>query len=68
MEAQLRIQGLGDIGSDFEKKNDGALELHKYRFNYLFSDDHIEGLNPYDTIGTGTLINPKGIWSTGAND
>jgi hypothetical protein len=33
-----------------------------------FLDGHAAGLNPYNTIGTGTLDAPKGIWTTTAND
>lgn len=42
--------------------------LHGGRFNYLFLDGHCETLLPQDTVGTGTLANPKGMWTLDPND
>ena len=42
--------------------------LHGKRFNYLFHDTHVEALRTTDTIGTGTLTNPKGMWTIVAGD
>jgi prepilin-type processing-associated H-X9-DG protein len=38
------------------------------RFNYLFCDGHVRLLHPRDTIGTGTLQNPRGLWTIDPND
>jgi prepilin-type N-terminal cleavage/methylation domain-containing protein/prepilin-type processing-associated H-X9-DG protein len=45
--------------------NQGALlyKAHKNRFNYAFNDGHVEALKIEDTIGTGTLTAPKGMWT-----
>ena len=40
-------------------------KAHKNRFNYLFTDGHVEGLKVEQTIGSGTLVNPKGMWTAG---
>ena len=37
--------------------------LHSGRFNYLFHDGHVEILRIGDTIGSGTLAAPKGMWT-----
>jgi prepilin-type N-terminal cleavage/methylation domain-containing protein/prepilin-type processing-associated H-X9-DG protein len=37
--------------------------LHGGRFNYLFHDGHVEMLKIGDTIGSGTLANPNGMWT-----
>jgi prepilin-type N-terminal cleavage/methylation domain-containing protein/prepilin-type processing-associated H-X9-DG protein len=42
--------------------------LHGLTFNYLFCDGHVEALNPLTTAGTGTLTNPKGIWTRDPSD
>ena len=45
--------------------NQGALlyKAHKNRFNYTFIDGHVEALKIEDTIGTGTVYVPKGMWA-----
>jgi prepilin-type N-terminal cleavage/methylation domain-containing protein/prepilin-type processing-associated H-X9-DG protein len=45
-----------------------AYNLHSQRFNYLFHDGHAEVLKVEQTIGTGTLTNPKGMWTVTAGD
>ncbi len=37
--------------------------LHSKRFNYLFHDNHVQALKIEQTVGTGTLANPKGLWT-----
>jgi hypothetical protein len=39
-----------------------------YRFNYLFHDYHVETLKTNDTIGTGVIRVPKGMWTIIPND
>ncbi len=42
--------------------------LHSQRFNYLFHDGHV-GLHKIgDTTGTGTSLNPRGMWTMSAGD
>ncbi len=45
--------------------NQGALlyKAQKSRFNYVFNDGHVECLRIDQTIGSGTLTAPRGMWS-----
>jgi prepilin-type N-terminal cleavage/methylation domain-containing protein len=45
-----------------------VFKAHSSRFNYLFYDDHVEGLGTNGTVGTGTLYAPKGMWTMNRND
>jgi prepilin-type N-terminal cleavage/methylation domain-containing protein/prepilin-type processing-associated H-X9-DG protein len=38
-------------------------KAHRNRFNYAFCDGHVEALKVEQTIGTGTLTAPNGMWS-----
>jgi prepilin-type N-terminal cleavage/methylation domain-containing protein/prepilin-type processing-associated H-X9-DG protein len=42
-------------------------KAHKGRFNYVFNDGHVESLKIQQTIGTGTLTAPKGMWTAAAD-
>ena len=48
--------------------NGAAYALHGKRFNYLFHDNHVEALRMDQTVGTGTLYNPKGMWTVKPGD
>ena len=50
--------------------NQGAFlyKAHNSRFNYLFNDGHVQSLRVQDTIGSGTLTAPKGMWTVVAGD
>jgi len=50
--------------------NQGQLvyKAHKGRFNYVFNDGHVEGLKIEQTIGSGTLTAPKGMWTAVKGD
>ena len=50
--------------------NQGAAlyKLHRNRFNYLFHDNHMETLAIEQTVGTGTLKAPRGMWTTTRGD
>jgi prepilin-type N-terminal cleavage/methylation domain-containing protein/prepilin-type processing-associated H-X9-DG protein len=50
--------------------NQGALlyKAHRNRFNYVFNDGHVEALKIEQTIGTGTLTAPKGMWTVASGD
>ena len=41
---------------------------HGQRFNYLFHDNHVETLRMEQTVGSGTLAAPKGMWTVAAGD
>ncbi len=38
------------------------------RFNYLFCDGHVAAMRGEETIGTGSMTNPRGMWTKGAGD
>jgi prepilin-type N-terminal cleavage/methylation domain-containing protein/prepilin-type processing-associated H-X9-DG protein len=38
------------------------------RFQYLFADGHIESLRPIQTIGSGSMKQPKGMWTVAEGD
>src|SRR5258708_5395071 len=42
--------------------------LHGGRFNYLFHDGHVQILKTTDTVGSGTLDAPKGMWTMMGGD
>jgi prepilin-type N-terminal cleavage/methylation domain-containing protein/prepilin-type processing-associated H-X9-DG protein len=42
--------------------------LHSRRFNYLFHDNHVQPLKLEQTVGTGTLDSPKGMWTVRKGD
>ena len=50
--------------------NQGALlyKAHGSRFNYLFHDNHVESLTIEETVGTGTLATPAGMWTAQPGD
>jgi prepilin-type N-terminal cleavage/methylation domain-containing protein/prepilin-type processing-associated H-X9-DG protein len=50
--------------------NQGTLlyKAHRNRFNYVFNDGHVEALKIEQTIGTGTLTAPKGMWTVASGD
>jgi prepilin-type processing-associated H-X9-DG protein/prepilin-type N-terminal cleavage/methylation domain-containing protein len=62
--------GAGLTGDCFQVANNSqynygnaSYALHGERFNYLFLDGHVEDLKSSDTVGSGTLTNPKGMWT-----
>ncbi len=50
--------------------NQGMLlyKAHKNRFNYVFNDGHVESLKTEQTIGSGTITAPKGMWTVAKGD
>jgi prepilin-type N-terminal cleavage/methylation domain-containing protein/prepilin-type processing-associated H-X9-DG protein len=43
-------------------------KAHSNRFNYVFHDNHVESLKIEQTIGSGTLAAPKGMWTVTVGD
>jgi len=41
---------------------------HGNVFNYLFNDGHVDLLKVEDTVGSGTLANPRGMWTVYRGD
>jgi prepilin-type N-terminal cleavage/methylation domain-containing protein/prepilin-type processing-associated H-X9-DG protein len=37
--------------------------LHATRFNYLFHDNHVQTLKTTETVGSGTQLAPRGMWT-----
>jgi prepilin-type N-terminal cleavage/methylation domain-containing protein/prepilin-type processing-associated H-X9-DG protein len=56
------------IASTLYGYGNAAYGLHGKRFNYLFHDGHVQALRTTDTVGAGTLTNPKGMWTMTAGD
>ena len=62
-----------DVGTLTKSANtysEGTLlyKAHNNRFNYAFHDGHVEALKYTDTIGSGTLLNPAGMWTAKGGD
>jgi prepilin-type N-terminal cleavage/methylation domain-containing protein/prepilin-type processing-associated H-X9-DG protein len=45
-----------------------AYGIHAQRFNYLFHDNHVSALKMEQTVGTGTLTDPRGMWTIAPGD
>jgi prepilin-type N-terminal cleavage/methylation domain-containing protein/prepilin-type processing-associated H-X9-DG protein len=45
-----------------------AYGLHSRRFNYLFHDSHVAALKMDETVGKGSLTDPKGMWTIATGD
>jgi len=63
-------QTVSNGGMGGNNQNHGANEygLHSGRFNYLFHDNHVSALKMDQTIGSGTLLNPAGMWTITSGD
>lgn len=46
----------------------GSLAWHNKRWNYLFVDGHVTLIRPEETVGTGSLSTPKGMWTCQKGD
>ena len=42
--------------------------LHSKRFNYLFHDNHVQALKIEQTVGSGNVKLPRGMWTVTAGD
>jgi prepilin-type processing-associated H-X9-DG protein len=42
--------------------------LHANRFNYLFADGRVGLYKTSETVGTGTVTDPYGMWTMAAGD
>ncbi len=54
--------------SDPNDQGTALYQQHGNRFNYLFHDGHVEALQTNQTLGSGTMISPKGMWTLEAGD
>jgi prepilin-type N-terminal cleavage/methylation domain-containing protein/prepilin-type processing-associated H-X9-DG protein len=57
--------GMGGNGQNYGNADYG---LHSGRFNFLFFDNHVQALKLQDTVGSGTLANPAGMWTITSGD
>ncbi len=57
-----------DPAPDAKNFGNNQYGIHSRRFNYLFHDNHVSALKLEQTIGTGTLNNPRGFWTVAAGD
>jgi len=50
--------------------NQGSLlyKAHRSRFNYVFHDGHVEALKAEQTVGSGTMAAPRGMWTVAQGD
>jgi len=56
------------IGSSEYNYGSVSYGLHAGRFNYLFHDNHVQALKETDTVGTGTMLAPRGMWTMTPGD
>jgi prepilin-type processing-associated H-X9-DG protein len=66
-------RGAGDLyqvdpAPDAKNFGNDAYGIHSKRFNYLFHDNHVQSLKIEQTVGTGNLDNPKGMWTVRKGD
>ena len=64
----LGPKGNGDLyqvdpGVDAKNYGNDQYGIHSHRFNYLFHDNHVQSYRIEETVGTGTLTAPKGMWT-----
>jgi prepilin-type N-terminal cleavage/methylation domain-containing protein/prepilin-type processing-associated H-X9-DG protein len=69
----LGPQGTGDLyqldpSPDAKNFGNDQYGIHSKRFNYLFHDNHVQALKIEQTVGTGTLSNPRGMWTVWQGD
>jgi prepilin-type N-terminal cleavage/methylation domain-containing protein/prepilin-type processing-associated H-X9-DG protein len=65
--------GAGDLyqmdpSPDAKNFGNNQYGLHADRFNYLFHDNHVQALKIQQTVGLGTLSDPKGMWTVIVGD
>jgi prepilin-type N-terminal cleavage/methylation domain-containing protein/prepilin-type processing-associated H-X9-DG protein len=66
-------KGAGDLyqldpSPDAKNFGNNQYGLHADRFNYLFHDNHVQALKIQQTVGLGTLSDPKGMWTVATGD
>lgn len=51
------------LGNSSLSYGSASYGLHSSRFNYLFHDNHVQTLKTKDTVGSGNLASPRGMWT-----
>ena len=69
----LGPKGAGDLyqldpSPDAKNFGNDQYGIHSRRFNYLFHDNHVQALKIEQTIGTGAMIAPRGMWTVTPGD
>jgi prepilin-type N-terminal cleavage/methylation domain-containing protein/prepilin-type processing-associated H-X9-DG protein len=57
-----------DPAPDAKNFGNDQYGIHSKRFNYLFHDNHVQALKMEQTVGTGNLSNPRGMWTVAPGD
>jgi prepilin-type N-terminal cleavage/methylation domain-containing protein/prepilin-type processing-associated H-X9-DG protein len=57
-----------DPAPDAKNFGNDQYGIHSKRFNYLFHDNHVQALKIEQTVGTGSLDFPKGMWTVTRGD
>jgi prepilin-type N-terminal cleavage/methylation domain-containing protein/prepilin-type processing-associated H-X9-DG protein len=66
-------KGAGDLyqvdpAPDAKNFGNDQYGIHGQRFNYLFHDNHVQALKIEQTVGTGNVTSPKGMWTVRRGD
>jgi prepilin-type N-terminal cleavage/methylation domain-containing protein/prepilin-type processing-associated H-X9-DG protein len=65
---QMDLRAPSNLSAGVYSEGGLLYKAHGNRFNYQFHDGHVEALRMEQTIGTGTLTAPKGMWTVTAGD
>ncbi len=57
-----------DPGTSAKNFGNDQYGLHSKRFNYLYLDNHVQALRIEQTVGTGTVGIPRGLWTVMTGD
>ena len=60
-----KVANISSTGNTYGSVSYG---LHSQRFNYLFHDGHVGLHRTTETLGRGTLSDPKGMWTMAMGD
>jgi len=61
------VTGGGSAGNG-QNYGNADYGIHSGRWNYLFFDNHVQALKMQETVGSGTLANPAGMWTITPGD
>jgi len=56
------------LGNSQYNYGSASYGLHADRFNYLFCDNHVQALKTSQTVGSGTVLAPRGMWTMAQGD
>src|SRR5262249_10927513 len=67
-QTDLKAPGAGSMTTGGYSEGFLLYKAHGSRFNYSFCDGHVETLKIEQTVGSGTLASPRGMWTVTAGD